>query len=124
MTGSELMRRLGLRPYVIANWRHGKRGQPTNKQLVAIARELKLPVNYLLDPTLETAPEPEYTDDEKYIIRIIRDLELPPAEVVRRIHDAPKPLTVNTPIADHRGNYGTPPVASGTRTKTKDSALR
>jgi transcriptional regulator with XRE-family HTH domain len=86
----ELERRLGLAPNRVSKWRSGQ-GEPTAVQAARIARELCVSLEWLIEGVgeMEAAHGPNevaaLTEDERYLLTIIRDSGLTRAEVVSRL---------------------------------------
>jgi transcriptional regulator with XRE-family HTH domain len=79
---------VGIREDRISRWKDGK-GEPTGSQLLAIARVLGLPIEYLADPTMERPPEPPISFDQRQVLDLVGALGLGKAEALRRLSCPP-----------------------------------
>lgn len=76
LSQAELARRTGLRPTLVNKWlREGNRG-PTGIQFLAVARALRVPVDYLIDDEADNPPPPIVSDDEVPILELVRSLRI------------------------------------------------
>jgi transcriptional regulator with XRE-family HTH domain len=108
MTARALAELIEVKPDVIYRWRRGGEGQPSNEQIIKIANVLKMPESYFLNPNMEEPPKPAITDDEVSIIILYRALEISRDEAFRRLSTESKKSTIHQPIAEHRGDHGSP----------------
>ena len=70
----------------ISRWRGGL-GEPTARQAFRMARELGVPVEYLLDDDLTERPRPapELSSGERSVLNVYRALRLTEEEAVTRL---------------------------------------
>lgn len=85
---SELEKQVGLAANRISKWKGGK-GEPTGRQLVTIARVLGVTAEYLADDAMDTPPVVEISDDERFLIGLIRDMGIDRATAVKRLTESP-----------------------------------
>jgi transcriptional regulator with XRE-family HTH domain len=86
---AKLSRATKIDPSQLAKWLKG-RGLPSVKQLLAIARYLDVPLDYLADDAQdEPAAGPGLTADEERALWLIRELGLTSGEVLRRLAAEP-----------------------------------
>jgi transcriptional regulator with XRE-family HTH domain len=86
-------RAIGVDASQFSKWLKGK-GVPTAAQLLALARHLGLPMEYLADDALDAPPatsaSAELTADQRTILQVVDDLGLSRKEAVRRLAGQPK----------------------------------
>jgi transcriptional regulator with XRE-family HTH domain len=93
---SALAEATGLKQTAISAMTLGKR-RPYADQAFLIARALGVCLDYLLDDSLDEEPPSELTDEERILMKFIRDSGLPHVEVIRRLVQgggAPTPVAV------------------------------
>jgi transcriptional regulator with XRE-family HTH domain len=97
----ELARAIGKRQQVVSRWLNPEKPQkatiPKAAALLAIARALGVTVDYLVDPAREVPDMPDWTEDEKAIIKLYRALRLTPDEALRRLATGPHPKRGDDP---------------------------
>jgi transcriptional regulator with XRE-family HTH domain len=81
-------RRAGLPPNRISKWKAGQ-GQPTGRQLVAMARLLGVTAEYLADDRLTSPVAAGLTEDQRHILRVVRTLGIDADTAVQRLIQAP-----------------------------------
>lgn len=73
---------VGLSSGRISKWKDGI-GEPTASQALDLARALNVPVEFLIDESLEQLPSPDFTDDEIKILEYVRLTNLSYGEFLR-----------------------------------------
>src|SRR5262245_51825276 len=54
-------------------------------QVMKIAKAIGVSCDYLLDDDLEEIPSPELTDDERFVVRLMRELRIDAGDMARRL---------------------------------------
>lgn len=88
---SELSRKTGLKQSAISEWLRTDR-KPFFHQVVEMAHELKVSLDWLADDAQDEPPVPEFTEDERCIIKVARDLKLSRPRVIEALHLAAMPV--------------------------------
>src|SRR5262245_46349546 len=81
---SELSRQTGISQSALSMAIAGKQ-RLYGDQILLIAKALGVSCDYLLDYGLEEIPQPEFTDDERFVIRLMRDLGITAGDMARRM---------------------------------------
>ncbi len=110
---SQLARRMGWTDTQVSRWRSGA-AAPDPVQLLRLARQFGVGVEYLIDDQLDADPRPEISEDEKDILKMCRNLRLDYAklqqrlwqlaDIERQLDEGPKPLPPGR--GDTGGNRG------------------
>ena len=68
----------------VSRWVRGA-NTPDIYQGMMIARHLGLPLDFLADDRHDDVPAPEFTEDERFVIQVIRDGKLTRDDVIKRL---------------------------------------
>jgi transcriptional regulator with XRE-family HTH domain len=93
---SEVARRLKVSRSTVQPWFSGQ-GKPSYDLLLPLARVLGVSVDFLLDDTLDEPPK-ELTEEERFVLRTIRALEISADEAFRLLSGHPAATTQARPI--------------------------
>jgi transcriptional regulator with XRE-family HTH domain len=104
---------IGVSPQRMSLWMNGT-GAPKPEQLLRMARAIGVSVDYLADDAAEAPPPPAITDDERYLIQLIRDLNVSRKDAARALTDAAK-TSAYRPNEAVGGKIGPPPGPDKTR---------
>lgn len=88
LSARELSRRLGVSPPTIGRWASGER-EPRRPELVKLAREMGVTLDYLADDGQDNPPAPEVTPDERLLLDTLRRAGIAPAEALARLLGGP-----------------------------------
>jgi transcriptional regulator with XRE-family HTH domain len=84
---SDLARECGVSPTTAGNWWDGKR-RPYDDTLVTIARIFGTTVDFLVDERQDAPAGSALSEDEAYVLRVMRDMQLSASKVVLAIRVA------------------------------------
>lgn len=85
---SALSRKTGISQSAISEMiSEGRR--PYFDQMVEIARALGVSLDFLADDEMDEQPVSEFTDDERWVVELVRALRLDRDEVARRLYRVP-----------------------------------
>jgi transcriptional regulator with XRE-family HTH domain len=90
---ADLAEMIQVTPQRVSHWFNGT-GQPKPDQLLRIARALDVSMEFLADDGLAESPPQEFTEDERYILRVVRSLAIDADTAVQRLTMSPlaKPI--------------------------------
>lgn len=102
LTQSHVARTVGADPARVSEWTNGK-GKPSLRQALTLSRLFRVPLAYLADDEA-TDPTPEVTDDERFVLDVLRALAIPRDEAIRRLATGTAAATTGTfhPVAVQR----------------------
>lgn len=97
LSQSELAAMLGTSQPQVSRWLEGD-NPPRWDYLLKMARALGVTADYLIDPALEEPPRPpDLSEDERFLLQLIRDLGLTREEAVRRLAGMVSPVSRESP---------------------------
>ena len=73
----------------LSRWFSGE-NEPKLSDAFHLARVLELPLSYLADDSQDQPPAPEFTEAERFVVQVIRDLRLTREEAVWRLGHDPR----------------------------------
>ncbi len=77
LTQARAARAAGVEPTALGRWlKDGSGRKPTPEQVCRLARFLDVPMEYLVDDSLDEPHRPEVTTDELYVVKAVRALRL------------------------------------------------
>jgi transcriptional regulator with XRE-family HTH domain len=84
MSQEKLAATLNLKQGAVSDMERGAR-KPTLSDLKLLHARHGLSLAYLVDDALDDPPPPEFTDDERHVIGVLRDLKISRSEAVHRL---------------------------------------
>lgn len=100
---SELSRKTGIPQSAISQMASGRR-RPYLDQAFALARAMGVPLEYLADDAMDTPPVVEISEDERFLVGLIRDMGIDRATAVKRLTESPTVTSSSPSYGDRKAS--------------------